>query len=518
MNMRKPGTAEQMAAVMALPQIVKALGQKRTVNEFFPYLIETPSFSEKIWLEILNQIPKIQLNKYKNDDLRDILGNILQITKFESHQIREASVNAIYSIFTTLSPNQVSSILVPQIGSMLKSPLATTRGTAISMFAKMAGDLPETVRSTLFSQIIELESDKTPLVRQSLSSSASKITPYLNANEKEQLLQVMMSYAKDTCISVAMPVTDFFVSFVASTGRVNEALECGEELTIHPNWKVRSYFLSKIHEIFNSNTSADDIFNFISQSLNDSDPDVASSAAGQISFYLGIPGADLEHARNAIDAAFEDNRPAVVSAGVRSLPAFVFKTNDIEYASEKLSNLVKMNNSEMSLAALDALSQSSIPDDVTTSCVLEMLKSKEWREREPVVRKLPELLLRASPGVVNVVKTILFDDACAVRSAALDTVTLIAKKLGKDWALNDFVKILNEGAQSDDYQIRQTVAIAAIDLGIEDSPQAEAVMKKLASDEITNVRYVIAKRLPRGSKLLELFKDDTDPDVRDVCQ
>ncbi|EAY15775.1 hypothetical protein TVAG_188260 [Trichomonas vaginalis G3] len=517
MNIRKPVMADQLTAVLALPKIAAALGPKRTANELFPYIIETPSFNEKIWLEIINQLPNLQLNKYSNDDLKSILSDVSQISKIESHQIRNSIISAFYIIFQTLDQTQISNILIPQILSMLKSPLATIRSSAIYIYSKICTKLSEANKSTIFREIQGLESDKTPLVRQSLSYSAAIITKTINKVEQDKLLEIMTKFSRDECLSVALPVADYFVSFVATTGRVSEALQVGEDLMIHPNWKVRARFMSQIHDIFSKDTSAEDIFNFISPGLNDSDPEVAAAAAKQVAFYLTISGANIAQAQAALEAAFNDQRPQVVSAGLRSLPTYLSKKNDVDFATKNLTKLAKSDNPDISLAALEVLKCSTIPDDVSTSCITELLKSKEWREREPVVRMLPQLINHPSDSALSVIKLALFDDACAVRSAALDSTVKIASNLGKEWCLKDFIKIFQEGAKSDDYQLRQTAAIAVIDIGIQDSSEVYETMKSLCADPVTNVRYVIAKRLPRNSKLLDLFKNETDQDVKDAC-
>ena len=151
-------------------------------------------------------------------------------------------------------------------------------------------------------------------------------------------------------------------------------------------------------------------------------------------------------------------------------------------------------------------------------CMQELAKSTEWRDREPVARLLSEVITEPSEEGTHLILELLFDDACAVRSAMISELPTLVQKFGNEWTEKELLTELKLRSLSDDYQIRQTVAIAIIDSHLDNFELGKTVLEALVKDPIANVRYMIAKRLPKDSLYLETLSHDEDPDVREVCE
>ena len=109
------------------------------------------------------------------------------------------------------------------------------------------------------------------------------------------------------------------------------------------------------------------------------------------------------------------------------------------------------------------------------------------------------------------------DDAFAVRKAIIDKLPILAARKGNQ-IQQKVMETINEMANGDDYQLRQTAALAIIKLNKFDE-EGMKIIEKTSKDPVSNVRYSLSENLPRTEKfnaIINTLKNDPDEDVRSL--
>ena len=516
LNLRKGKSDEKTEAINNLPRIANELGQTRTAEELFPYILETPSFSESNWIKIAEQTVEMHINEYNFKELHGILSVLFQITKLDSKQIRSAVISCLYEIAKSFTREQLNSILSQHIVAMSKNTFPTIRASSVLLFGKLLDLYDDGTVNMLFEQLKGVAGDHAPMVRQALSQISHSLVHKLTTNNQEALLNIMCSFASDRSYAVASEVPDFLVEY-AKLNDISLAKDVCNSLIEYQNWRIRSSFLTRLNLIYAHSDDSDEVREYIAQGMDDNDTDVCAAAASQIGFYSTMKDADVANAKETLKTVLNDTKVEVVCAAVKSLPYFS-KIGESQFVVECLTELSSNKDKDISQAALDTLRGSSIPEESTIQCLEELSKSTEWREREPIARLLKEVINTPSEEANQLMLSLLFDEACAVRSAMLDELPSLIQKLGSEWTERELLTELKLYSASSDYQNRQTSAIAIIDSKLYEFPAGKEALDQLVKDQVANVRYIIAKRLPKDSPYLDILRSDEDPDVREICE
>ena len=178
--------------------------------------------------------------------------------------------------------------------------------------------------------------------------------------------------------------------------------------------------------------------------------------------------------------------------------------------------MTKDQSQEVKITAIESLKSPKVPSDAKLKCLSEASSTNEWREKESIVKLLPELSMDSNeynPIIIQMLQ----DDACAVRKAVISKLSTLAAR-SNSTLKTDIRPALREMFESNDYQLRQASILAIIKLGLFDEDGMN-ILENATKDYVSNVRYVLAENIPKGPKfqpIINILKSDKDEDVRSL--
>lgn len=521
LDLRTPDEQRRTDAINYIPIIVNALGTARTSDELFPYIVESAIFTEDQWIQVLNALGKIDYTKFTNKQINNIFYTICSICEIESRSIREAFVGCFFSIVQKLKEDIINGILKEFIQTMIDSDSPSIRATAISIYAQSISLFSTQIKSSLFNvKIDKLKEDPAVNVRQSYAAAASTMISYLKGTIATNLYTSVLALASDPSYSVCCEVPSFLVEYMKTNNNPEKVFEIGDKLLQSDNWRVRCVYIASLKDIFrNQKVDFDSIYKIINNASLDKDDEVATAAAEALPLLIDHyekSETNSKKIESLLTNLLDNNCPHVKTSTAKILPDFIGILSS-DFVCNALLKLTKDNSQEVKITSIESLKSTKVPDDAKLKCLSQASETKEWREKESIVKLLPELARESNSDYEEIVNKMLKDDAFAVRKAILNKLPILAARKGSQIA-QKVMETVNEMANCDDYQLRQTAALAIIKLSKFDE-EGMKIIEKTAKDPVSNVRYSLSEMIPRTDKfnsIINVLKNDPDEDVRSL--
>ncbi|OHS99071.1 hypothetical protein TRFO_08645 [Tritrichomonas foetus] len=516
LDLRTQDEISRVAAIQFIPTIASALGTTRTCDELLPYIVETAIFTEDQWIKVLDAIGKINYAELSEKQINNVFYTICSICEMESRAIREAFIKCFVSIVQKVKPEVVDNVLKQMIITMLEQKESPSiRAAAIAVYANTITKFSPQVKQSLFMKIEAMKEDPAVNVRQSYASSAALMAAHVKGALATNLLTSMSLLASDDSYSVCCEVPKFLISYMKAFNNAQKVFEIGEKLMASKNWRVRCMYVASLSDIFKGQTvEFGPIFNIIENASKDPDDEVQTAAAEELVFLSELQDIDKDKVRELLERLLKSNCSHVKTSTALALPDFV-KVLPGDFVCSSLIQLTKDSSQEVKITAIQSLKSPKVPVDVKSKGLEEASNTNEWREKESIVKLLPELTLDTNNDFLEIVIKMLKDDANKVRRSIIDKLPFLVARKGSNLR-EEIVPALQEMADGDDYQLRQTAVSAIIKIEKFDKVGMD-ILEKASTDPVANVRLVVATSLPRSPQfkpLLNRLASDQDEDVR----
>lgn len=521
LDLRTPDEQRRTNAIQLIPTIAISLGTARTTDELIPYIVESAIFTEDQWIQVLNVFGKIDFSKFTNKQINTVFYNICSICEIESRSIREAFVKCFFAITKQLKEDIINGILKDFISTMIESDSPSIRAAAISIYAQSISLFSTQVKSSLFNvQIDKLKEDPAINVRQSYAAAASLMIPFLKGTIATNLYSSVLSLASDPSYSVCCEVPSFLIEYMKTNNNAEKIFEVGEKLLKSDNWRVRCIYIASLKDIFNNQkVDFDSIFNIINNASTDKDDEVVTAAAEALSLLINHFDNSEPNAKKVeslVTTFLNSTCPHVKTSVAQILPDFVGIIST-DFVCKALLKLTKDPSQEVKITSIESLKSTKLPDDAKLNCLSQASETTEWREKESIVKLLPELSRESNNDYEDIVNKMLKDDAYAVRKSILDKLPILAARKGSQIPQKVMGTII-EMSNGDDYQLRQTAVLAIIKLNKFDE-EGMKIIEKASKDPVSNVRYLLSEMIPKTEKfsaIINTLKNDPDEDVRSL--
>ena len=168
------------------------------------------------------------------------------------------------------------------------------------------------------------------------------------------------------------------------------------------------------------------------------------------------------------------------------------------------------------MAAVQSVAATGIGIKAASNDLSDLICESNWRVKKGIAELTPKIASTMDAAGFNkeilpIVKSLLSDEAADVRSAMISALPALVTKFGTKWRDAELTKIITGLYESPDYMLRKS-AISAI-VVLEMTNEFKKIMDQAVKDPVPNVRMVLARELPRNSKLLATLAKDSDPDV-----
>ena len=518
LELRTQDEATRVSAIKFIPIMAEALGSSRTSEELIPYIVDSAIFTEDQWIEVLNEFGKINYSRFSNKEMNNVLFSICTICEMESRAIREAFINCFASIVENLQEKIINDILKQIIFTLVKHDSSPSmRAAGILIYAKSISKFSPSVKSSMFMTIEPLKEDPAVNVRQSYAASAALIIPYVKGALISNLLTSITILASDESYSVCCEIPSFLSAYMKTKGNPETALEIGAKLLSSNNWRVRCMYIASLHDIFkDQDLSFDSIFDILSQASNDSDDEVKTAAAEELIFLSTFNNIDPQKVQTLISELLKSSCPHVKTSTAKAIPEFA-GILDPDFVWTSLINLTKDQSQEVKITAIESLKSPKVPAEIKLQGLNEAAQTNEWREKESIVKLLPDISYGANNDFEEIVVKMLKDDASKVRRTMIDKLPLLVGREGSDLK-EKLIPHLKEMINSDDYQLRQTAVSATLKIQLFDDV-GMGILKTASDDLVANVRLVLAEQIPKTPQfqsIIDKLKSDSDVDIQEA--
>ncbi|KAH0796004.1 HEAT repeat family protein [Histomonas meleagridis] len=415
-----------------------------------------------------------------------------------------------------IKAEQISEILNPFLTKILgKRPVV--RAAGIAVYANVISLISTQLKSTIFESLAKNINKEPIIVRQSFTASCPLIIPYLDDNQISTLLSIISIMAEDDCFSVSCEIPNALAKYLEQHSDIEQVLKIGDKLLNSKNWRVKCTYIDSVSDIFKGHSiefgMIYPILKKVVFSLVEEEDEVKTAAAQQMHFLSTLQNVEANKIKILFKNFFSAHCPHIKTAAISQLPYYV-GILDNDYIINQFKGLVKDSSEEVKIAAIETLQSERIPTDIKLHCIEISSDSIQWREKDEIVRLLPQLSGVPDKKFDSSFMQLLFDDAFNVRKAALELLpNLISQR--KESFKSMLMRRLWSSMDGDDYQLRQTAVLAVIKGNLFDKDGIE-ILKQAAEDEIPNVRLTLAMNIPRDEKFADIIaklKKDSDEDV-----
>lgn len=521
-NLRRGQTKEQEEAISNLETIYRELGPQRTAEELLPYLTETPCFSERNWLDIVEQLSKIDITLFHEGLLSVFFTELCSLLKIQSKLVRDSLFRTIGGFVSKVDSGIISNIFRPIIEKYAQNSLY--KAPSLLLLANISEYLSSEVLEELYIKFSEMYNDNSALVKHSYVVACCSIAPNVSTNIHNMMLQCIDSLTSNGSLPILAECINFIQIYNKVTGNAINSFPAVERIAKHKNWNVRYRLLDRLDQIIQDlPVDTDKVYDLLTSVIEcDTDDEVKGRAAKQIGYYATLPNASDKKCVALYEAVSKGKynnieHPIAQINGIKSLEKVAGISTD-NYVQDKVNQLLTSGNKDILIAALPVIASISVDEDALIKCLNEIfLKADLWRDREPICYILKNILHNSSVESANIVCKFLLDDACAIRSACLNEIKSICESLGPEWTTTHFANALLDNFKSEDYQHRQAIVVAVIKAELAETDIGSQILVSASQDPVSNVRYVVAKSLPRDHALVYKLRADLDEDVRDIA-
>ncbi|KAH0795101.1 ARM repeat-containing protein [Histomonas meleagridis] len=503
---------ERLHALSNFHVIAKALGSIRTRNELIPYTLETTDLDEKSLKKIAKELGIMLKEVGGVSEIQCLFKALKTICENEDSSVRNAAVNSLIQIGKSLSSEEFNKSYSQFIQDISKDNWYPLRCCGATISCRLYNQISKDDKQTFHKLFEAFCKDQSIMVRRSFAQSL----PYLIQFQCpiEVISNILKILSKDNSPAVLIELPNTLSSLPNSESKLK--LEICQTIYGSGIWQAKSVLITNIDKIFKPSEISKDFLKTISQKSS-SDPvsTIRASIARQLSYILESNCfGSFDSFQEYVTSLIADHNDDVRISVAESLGKM--KNAPKEFMDVSLTLLLSDSEQEVKMEALKSVAATGFALKAASQRLMELITIRNWRVKRDVAMLIPKIAATMDKNNFNntmmkIVKSLLSDDANDVRNATIEGLKDIAKTYGNDWIKSVVKPIIEEMYQSNDYQIRKTAVIAAIRLDLVND--LDEMLKKAVSDQVPNVRLILAKELPKGSKLLESLKVDNDVDV-----
>lgn len=516
LNIRSRDSSKRSEAIPLIPYIAKYLGADRTTQELIPYITESPNLTEDMWVEALRSIAKIDIRSYNSDQINRLLKELRVIAELESHSIRKVFIECICTIFYVLDQEIQNDIFYDFLEYLLTNEWTPSKVSGIYIYAALGKDIPKPIFEKFFKIYIDSRDEDSVFVKKTMIISGQMLMRTLSPADTNELLSVVQSFVEDKSASITCEIPKFLVKYVHHTKQIDKIHETIPLLLESQNWRVRCATFVCFTDIFKeSHEQANNLLTYFEKAVEDADNEVRTAASQQLSFISTLNNVDVNRAKALVKNFLNDRCQHVRTSVVTILPHFA-QLCGVEFVTSHLLDLIADQSSEVKIAAIEALKSSEIPRETAIDCITTIAEnSKQWREKKCLTDLLTEIIHdKPLKNLGNLIKLLLTDDASDVRMSMIEKLPFLISKFGMEWARKALIPVFIEASNDEDYKLRQMAVIAIVKTNLLEIKECMEIVEKAASDEVCNVRLIVAKSIPRKyTKIIKKLEHDQDPDV-----
>ena len=515
LDLRSKDTDKRKAATAYIPAICSALGQRRTVEEFVTYITETTGNTEEQWINVLCNLGRVDFSRYNERMFGAFLSGVRVLSELDSKRTRTAFVSTVCQACLSVDASVRDAVIPPFLKKMVEDEWWPVQATGFAILAKVSYPKEGVV------ELFTVE-DGSFVVRKEMVNAACSVVVAIGEEDIEALFEVMEKFAGDESVSVVCEVPRFLVKYVERTGDLDKAVGIGATLMKNENWRVRCAWILSLSSLFDKvRDKCEKMVDSMIAALKDDMEEVRTAVAEQMAFLATVDISGYEDKVKQLISVLVTAKGQHTRASIANcLPEFGEKL-DIDLIAGYLIDFVADSSREVKLAAIESITRSQIPLATAIDCLTTLAKStKEWREKVDIADVIPIMVTDDVDGSLftGLIRMLLLDDSFDVRMGMIKKLPELANSFGEDWKQKAIIPILNDAINDEDYIMRQ-MAIHAIAEFATYSPAELAIINKAVDDKVSNVRFVVAKYLPRSYKdILTKLRNDPDEDVRDIAR
>lgn len=525
-NIRSSKPEIRKLSIDSIPVICQRLGVKRSNSEFFPYLLNTTNFTEFEWTNVVKNFAQIDFSDFPLSDLTTFFTQTEFISEIDSKTVRHSYTDLIHFFYLMEIPG-IQDFIFEYVIKFLNAEWQPTQLTGLLVIPKIFNQLSVNAQKSLFDSLLEFHESENINARILYIKACTSIISHLDEAESDNIFETILSLLEDPSTFVINEIPVFLVNYAQIFSKVQEIINPMNSLVNYTNWRIRFSSIYSLKSLFQNVSVPFDVFYpFLESASRDSENEIRIAVCELLPSVLRMKNVDSKKLQGLINSLIKDTNHHCRTSIASSLPLFA-NCLGYEFVTSHLLDLIPDSSREVKLAAIDSLKSKEIARVTALECILTLIKSKHqylWREKQNIVDIIPSFIETKSekaqdtPHFIELIKLLLNDGADNVRMEMIKIFPLLRKELGNEWFQNRIYPIIEAASKDLDYQIRGTAVKTIITCNIYDDFGLR-IISDAAQDEVSNVRLIVAKYIPRSYKtILEQLQKDSDPDVSELAQ
>ena len=560
-NLRSNNPELRLASTKALHYISQALGPERVRTELIPYIMDYNDDDDEV-LEMLATMLGSMMNavggvEYVNCLLMPLesLASISEVTVRDQAIVSlNVLASSIFSPDIRSNTSEITTYL-SLVRRMCQNSEPKSRASACHLISVPYNASSELAQQQLRQYFMELCQDEELVVKRSACVALSTHLAKNFNSHCTDFVPIFLKLSQDLNDGIrvqSIPVGIALLPYISdslSTNVLDQLLELGKDAS----WRVRFMMADRLNDFINS--------------LSNKEVDIGVSLFLSLSkdAEAEIKASTIYASTNIIKRSNESQRKEILSvlkmisgdenSHVRAMLASLLfsctellpKSSISTYIVPLSYQLIQDTDPDVQLALLSAFDNLSTDSSNSREIALIVApqlidsivsslqsKSSKWRVRESVLRQIPKIILHLD--AINAQKLTcaclesLCDRVATIRMAAADGCASLALKNGPEWTKQTLWPHLLKMASTSTFLPRltflQVIQRMAPAISSKLAMELIPVLKKMSSDSVSNIRAQVARTITilsttpclssnDSKKMLELFKNDKDMDVRE---
>ena len=521
-GMKSDDRALRLTSLAKMPVIAQALGPERTRDELIPYAIDITNHS----LSDLAKIAEILGTMLNFVGGPQQANSLLQTLRFlcenEDMFVRDPATESLFRIGQALNDKEFRN-MAQMIFGMCEDGWYPLKCSGIQLLCQLYSKIPNDMLSNAHEILLSLAGDPTVLVRRSLAKSLPELINQAKALSALDVIKNVLTTLSDdesSAVAIEVPIS---ISLVAENDP-DLGLSCSIKLFGTSSWQAKAVLISYIDKIFAKNFSKKEVLSFLKKVANETTTDqssvVRTAIARQMVFLSKTKCMSNDEFNQFLQNLVADSETCVRTAVATEIGLLPKNATKSDVEDTVINTLLSDEEVEVRMEALKSIAVSGKAIKHISSNLSDLLSINNWRVRNSIVKLLPQMSQvldekKFDQIVFPVLKSLISDEASDVRHETVTQLPSLVKKYGKKWETSKIYPLIKELSSSPDYQNRKTAIEAVLILNAQD--QLSNVLESACNDPVPNVRLVLAKNLPRNSKLLSKLKNDADKDVSEYA-
>ena len=512
-SIRSEDKNARMHALSNLHVIAQALGPDRTRNELIPYTLETTDHDENALRRIAKELGLMLAEVGGPQHVSSLTKSLRFLCESEDPRVAKPAIKSLVKIGNGLNKEELKGVYSPLIRELCEDGWHPLRCAGAVVLCELYGRMLDSEKTAFVPCLTALAGDQMVLVRKSLAQSIPKLLAGLK-QVPDAIVPVLKSLAADKSAAVAIEVPEALI--VLGGLKPELALSLSETVFTSETWQARAVLVSSLDKIFAKNPPKKFLKDVATTASVDTTTSVVrASIARQVGFiYKSGCFEKFDDFSQFVTSLITDSDATVraaVATALASLPQDVSK-----FIDSSLATLLNDDELDVKMAAVQSVAATGIGIKAASNDLSELICESNWRVKKGIAELTPKIAATMDAAGFNkeilpIVKSLLGDEAADVRSAMISALPALVTKFGAKWRDAELTKIITGLYESPDYMLRKS-AISAI-VVLEMTNEFKTIMDQAVKDPVPNVRMVLARELPRNSKLLATLAKDSDPDV-----